>query len=53
MRHILILKTLVCFVYDPEGRIGNSIAIENDLNTDEPDKLNVCVYVFRNNKTRG
>lgn len=25
-------KTLVCFVYDPEGRIGNPRGIENDLN---------------------
>jgi hypothetical protein len=24
-------KTLVCFVYDPEGYIGNSAAIKSDL----------------------
>lgn len=24
-------RTLVCFVYDPEGRIGNPIGIERDL----------------------
>ena len=24
-------KTLVCFVYDPEGRIGNPVGIERDL----------------------
>ncbi|QSR19734.1 hypothetical protein CA833_21560 [Novosphingobium sp. KA1] len=26
-------KTLVCFVYDPEGRIGNPAGIERDLET--------------------
>ncbi len=25
-------KTLICFVYDPEGRIGNPQGLENDLN---------------------
>jgi hypothetical protein len=25
-------KTLICFVYDPEGRIINPKGIENDLN---------------------
>lgn len=24
-------RTLVCFVYDPEGRIGNPVGIERDL----------------------
>ncbi|MGH4821778.1 hypothetical protein [Klebsiella pneumoniae] len=24
-------ETLVCFVYDPEGRIANPIGVENDL----------------------
>jgi hypothetical protein len=27
-------KTLVCFVYDPEGRISNPAGIENDLSKD-------------------
>lgn len=25
-------KTLICFVYDPEGRIGNPVGLESDLN---------------------
>lgn len=27
-------KTLVCFAYDPEGRIGNPLGLENDLSGD-------------------
>jgi len=30
-------KTLVCFVYDPEGRCGNPIALENDLSGEQED----------------
>ena len=26
-------KTLVCFVFDPDGRIGNPVGLENDLNS--------------------
>ena len=26
-------RRLICFVYDPEGRIANPVGIENDLNT--------------------
>jgi hypothetical protein len=26
-------RRLVCFVYDPEGRIANPVGIENDLNS--------------------
>jgi hypothetical protein len=37
-------KTLVCFVYDPEGRIGNPKGIENDLNRIEGD-LRVKVII--------
>ena len=37
-------KTLVCFVYDPEGRIGNPKGIENDLNRIEGD-LTVKVII--------
>jgi hypothetical protein len=36
-------KMLVCFVYDPEGRISNPRGIENDLNRD--DGLKVRVYI--------
>jgi len=38
-------KTLVCFVYDPEGSIGNPAGLEGDLSR-EIDGLNVRVYVF-------
>ena len=27
-------ETLICFVYDPEGRVANPVGIENDLNRD-------------------
>jgi len=37
-------KTLVCFVYDPEGRIGNPIGIERDLEG-HAGKLRVRVIV--------
>lgn len=37
-------KTLVCFVYDPEARIGNPKGIENDLNRIEGD-LTVKVII--------
>lgn len=37
-------KTLVCFVYDPEGRIANPSGLENDLNCEEND-LNVRVII--------
>jgi hypothetical protein len=36
--------TLVCFVYDPEGRIGNPSGIENDLNR-EIDGTKVRVFI--------
>lgn len=32
-------KTLICFVYDPEGRIPNPKGIENDLNCVEGDLI--------------
>jgi hypothetical protein len=28
-------RRLICFVYDPEGRVANPVGIENDLNTGE------------------
>jgi hypothetical protein len=34
-------KTLICFVYDPEGRIGNPKGIENDLSKG----MNVSVII--------
>ncbi len=37
-------KTLVCFVYDPEGRIANPRGIENDLNRAINDFI-VQVYI--------
>jgi hypothetical protein len=36
-------KTLICFVYDPEGLIANPRGIENDLNGDRQD---ICVRVI-------
>lgn len=37
-------RTLVCFVYDPEGRIGNPRGLENDLNGQHND-LEVRVMI--------
>ena len=37
-------RTLVCFVYDPEGRIANPRGIENDLSGDK-DGLTVRVII--------
>ena len=37
-------KCLFCFVYDPEGRIGNPIGLENDL-TDKEDEFRTIVIV--------
>lgn len=37
-------KTLVCFVYDPEERIGNPMGLENDL-SGERDSLRVIAIV--------
>ncbi len=36
--------TLICFIYDPEGFIGNPKGMENDLNRDS-DQINVRVFV--------
>lgn len=36
-------KTLVCFVYDPEGLVANPKGIENDLARSEP--IDVKVYI--------
>lgn len=37
-------KCLICFVYDPEGRIANPRGIENDLNRQHED-LKVLVTI--------
>jgi hypothetical protein len=37
-------KTLICFVYDPDGRIANPRGIENDLNR-QHEKLQVKVII--------
>ena len=39
-------KTLVCFIYDPEGRLGNPIGLENDLAKNSTEHLNVKAFVF-------
>jgi hypothetical protein len=38
-------RTLICFVYDPEGNIANPNGIENDLNRQEGD-LSVKVLIM-------
>ncbi|WP_158442860.1 hypothetical protein [Pelosinus sp. UFO1] len=35
----------MCFVYDPEGRIGNPAGIENDLNQLSTNEINVMVMI--------
>lgn len=37
-------KKLICFVYDPEGRIGNPASLENDL-FEKSDTFEVCVVI--------
>lgn len=37
-------QKLICFIYDPEGRIGNPASLENDLSGTK-DGLEVSVYV--------
>jgi hypothetical protein len=38
-------KQLICFVYDPEGRIANPIGIERDL-TKDIDGIPVSVLIY-------
>ena len=38
-------KILVCFVYDPEARIGNLTGLENDLNEMSTDSLLVVTRI--------
>jgi len=39
-------KILICFIYDPEGRIGNPRGLEVDLNQMTTDDLQVIVIVI-------
>ena len=39
-------KSLLCFVYDPEGKIENPKGLENDLGKSSTDVLTVKVFVF-------
>ncbi len=38
-------RTLVCFVYDPEGLISNPTGLENDLRKLSTERLNVRVHI--------
>ena len=37
--------TLICFVYDPEGRIANSHALSGDLESQSREDLKVIIVV--------
>ena len=39
-------QRLYCFVYDPEGRIGNPIGLENDLKKLSKEELEIIVMIF-------
>jgi hypothetical protein len=38
-------KTLVCFVYDPEGRVANANGLAKDLESQSRDGLRVVVFI--------
>jgi hypothetical protein len=38
-------KNLICFVYDPEGRIGNPKGLENDLNNLSSERINIITLI--------
>ena len=38
-------KTLVCFVYDPDGRVANPSGLANDLESQSRDGLRVVVFI--------
>lgn len=38
-------RTLVCFIYNPEGLISNPTGLENDLRKSSTDRLDVRVYI--------
>ncbi len=39
-------KSLVCFIYDPAGKITNPAGLENDLNRQSNDDLKIHTFVF-------
>jgi hypothetical protein len=41
-------KTLVCFVYDPEGRIANPRGVEADLNSRSDERITVITLIKPN-----
>lgn len=41
-------KTLICFVYDPEGRIANPRGVEIDLHSRSDEHITVIVYIKPN-----
>ena len=38
-------KNLICFIYDPEGKIGNPKGLEHDLNNLSSDKINIVTLI--------
>lgn len=38
-------ESLICFVYDPEGRIANPRGVESDLMLQANDELMVLVFI--------
>ena len=38
-------RTLICFIYDPEGRIGNPTGLETDLNYLSTEKLKIITLI--------
>jgi hypothetical protein len=38
-------KSLICFVYDPEGRIANPRGVEIDLHSRSDERITVIVYI--------
>jgi hypothetical protein len=41
-------KNLICFVYDPEGVIGNPVGLEKDLNHLSNDEVNIITLIRPN-----
>ncbi|OGO18210.1 MAG: hypothetical protein A2Z15_07260 [Chloroflexi bacterium RBG_16_50_11] len=39
-------KTLVCFIYDPDGYIANYTGLENDLRKQSNERIDVRSYIF-------
>jgi len=38
-------KTLICFIYDPEGRISNPVGIETDFNKKSGEDLAIKLLI--------